>query len=311
MPGAAVCDVEVVDPASRSLRGWPRRAEAAAVAVRVAGTGLLRRGYGGVRGAIKRTAWNAAELEQVRGGHGRDRQPRCRTFVSAFAQVRAAIPSATLTIAGCTPQVSGPGIEIVGPVPASEVARFSARASVFCMPSRRELFGLVYIEAMHAGLPVVARRQGAAQDFVIAGETGFLVGGPGAPLAQRLIELLEEPDRCAAMGAAGKRLAASGYNWDHTQRAMWDVMRARLSSRFRLALQRDDAAPDRHAHRLGAVGHRKLAQNRGDVEFHRLVADAEPRRNRLVRQPLRQQAEHLQFSRRERLFGHIGFPRLP
>jgi len=149
--------------------------------------------------------------------------------VDAFAQVRRQLPNATLTIVGASPAISQAGVDVVGPVPPTEVGRFLGRASAFCMPSRREPFGLVYIEAMHAGLPVVARRQGAVLDFVIDEQTGFLVDQDPRALADALVRLLRDPDRCAEMGKRARTLVETRYTWEHTQRVMWDAIRPRLS----------------------------------------------------------------------------------
>ncbi len=71
-----------------------------------------------------------------------------------------------------------------------------------------EPFGLVAIEAMSAGRPVIASRTGGLSDIVVDGETGLLVQ-PGNPIAlQQAIErLLADPDLRHRMGEAGRRKA--------------------------------------------------------------------------------------------------------
>ena len=59
----------------------------------------------------------------------------------------------------------------------------------------------------------------------------------------------------------------------------------------------DQPAPDRAADGVGAVRGAELARDRRDVELDRLIADAEPRRDRLVRQPFGEQLEHLDLAR--------------
>ncbi len=84
-----------------------------------------------------------------------------------------------------------------------------AAADVVCQVSRwEEAFGWVIAEAMAAGRPMVATRVGGIPELVADGETGFLVP-PRAPaqIAERLIQLLQDPALRARMGAAG-RLAA-------------------------------------------------------------------------------------------------------
>lgn len=73
------------------------------------------------------------------------------------------------------------------------------------VPSLLEPFGLVAIEAMAYGRPVVASRTGGLAEIVVDGETGRLVP-PGDPqaLAQALEELLGDPRRALWMGEAGR-----------------------------------------------------------------------------------------------------------
>jgi glycosyltransferase involved in cell wall biosynthesis len=136
-------------------------------------------------------------------------------LLEAFRRVRAQVPDATLTIVGCRPPVSEPGVDVVGRVPLSEVWRYYAEATVFCMPTRWEPFGIVYLEAMMQRLPVVATRVGAIPDFVSESDNGFLVGVDDVDgMARRLIQLLRNPELCREMGKRGFCIAQR-YSWDH------------------------------------------------------------------------------------------------
>ena len=73
------------------------------------------------------------------------------------------------------------------------------------MPSLHEGFPLAALEAMAAGLPIVASAVGGLPEMVEHGRTGWLV--PPAepePLAARLAELIRDPEQTIAMGAAGR-----------------------------------------------------------------------------------------------------------
>jgi len=142
-------------------------------------------------------------------------------LVEAFNKVRKRLPQATLTIVGCTPNICSPGIEVVGRVPQEAVSKYLNRATCLCMVSRREAFGIAYIEAMHAGLPVIASDLGAAPDFVINGETGYRVDPDDVDaLAERIGELLSDPNKCRRMGERAMALAQSQYTWERTQQKM-------------------------------------------------------------------------------------------
>ncbi|NOX57986.1 MAG: glycosyltransferase family 4 protein [Planctomycetes bacterium] len=142
-------------------------------------------------------------------------------MVEAFARVRESHPDATLTIVGCEPNVSCRGVEVLGVVPIERVSELMAEACCFCMPSLREPFGLVYLEAMHAGLPVIALDLGAPRDFVSDGDTGFLVPpGDIAAMALAMEKLVANPERCAKMGAAARGRVSQEYTWAKTQSQM-------------------------------------------------------------------------------------------
>ncbi len=83
---------------------------------------------------------------------------------------------------------------------------------VFVLPSRFEAFPLAIVEAMLAGLPVVATDVGSVSEAVIDGETGLLVP-PEDPdaLARALRRLLEDPAERLAMGERGRALARERF----------------------------------------------------------------------------------------------------
>jgi phosphatidylinositol alpha-1,6-mannosyltransferase len=74
------------------------------------------------------------------------------------------------------------------------------------MPSRGEGFGLVYVEAMRHGVPVIASVHDAAPEINLDGETGYNVDlARPADLAERIIHLLRDRDWAARLGANGRR----------------------------------------------------------------------------------------------------------
>jgi glycosyltransferase involved in cell wall biosynthesis len=92
-----------------------------------------------------------------------------------------------------------------------------ARAGIFVFPSLwHEPFGIPVIEAMAAGLPVVATRGGALPEIVVDGETGFLVDrGDSDGLRAAIAKLLANPLLRAEMGAAGRERVRKLFTWDH------------------------------------------------------------------------------------------------
>jgi glycosyltransferase involved in cell wall biosynthesis len=86
--------------------------------------------------------------------------------------------------------------------------------AVLCVPWY-EPFGIVPLEAMACGVPVIASAVGGLIDSVVDGTTGLHVP-PRSPerIAEALNELLPDEDRRKAIGAAGARRARSRYSWD-------------------------------------------------------------------------------------------------
>jgi L-malate glycosyltransferase len=96
-----------------------------------------------------------------------------------------------------------------------DVPALLAAADVFVLPSRSEAFPNAAIEAMAAGIPVVACAVGGLLDLIQDGKTGLLVPpGDSNALAAALGALVEDPPRAHAIGTAGRRLVQQRYSFD-------------------------------------------------------------------------------------------------
>jgi glycosyltransferase involved in cell wall biosynthesis len=96
---------------------------------------------------------------------------------------------------------------LLGRVP--DVAAWLRRAAVYVQPSRWEGFGLGVLEAMHAGLPVVATRVSSLPELVVDGDTGLLVPTDERDaLARAIVAALERPE----LGAAGLERAQREFS---------------------------------------------------------------------------------------------------
>lgn len=95
-----------------------------------------------------------------------------------------------------------------------EVMEYMSTCDLFCLPSWREAFGLVYLEAMAHGKPVIAVNDQGGADFVVNSQTGFLVP-PKSPkaIADRIEILYKNRARAAEMGQRGKSLVVNEMTW--------------------------------------------------------------------------------------------------
>ncbi len=142
-------------------------------------------------------------------------------LLRAFEQVRRRVPNAKLIIAGSSPSVDQPGVELAGFIDkhsADGEARLIdlyRRASVFTMPSHFEPFGIVYAEAMHFGVPCVGVNHCAMPEIISHGVTGLLVPPDNDhALAQALIYVLSNRAEAALMGEAAITKARRLFRWE-------------------------------------------------------------------------------------------------
>jgi len=115
-----------------------------------------------------------------------------------------------------------------------DVPRLLADADVFVLPSRSEGHPVSVLEAMAAGVPVVASRVGGVAEQVADGETGLLVApGDPAELAAALRRLAADPSLRRRLGAAGRARAERAFDLDAFRRAHVEAYSRELA-RFRL-----------------------------------------------------------------------------
>jgi glycosyltransferase involved in cell wall biosynthesis len=108
-----------------------------------------------------------------------------------------------------------------------DVDQLMVAADVFAMPSIGEPFGLVYLEAMATGTPVVALDSGGAPEVVDHGLTGLLSPvGDSTALTANLATLLDDPGLRAAMGEEGRRQIQARFTIDRMGAEMAAVYRA-------------------------------------------------------------------------------------
>lgn len=136
-------------------------------------------------------------------------------LVEAFRRVRATFPRAELRIVGVEPRIDVDGCVILGRQTRDGVARELERATVFCLPSRRDYFPNVIREAMHYGVPVVTTNTSGIPDMMRDGETCLIIDPEDVDaLVEALTRLLSDQELRETMGAAAMELARTRFTWE-------------------------------------------------------------------------------------------------
>jgi phosphatidyl-myo-inositol alpha-mannosyltransferase len=149
-----------------------------------------------------------------------------RHLMRAYPMIKAAIPDARLLVVGAFGDEDKAsfvraartrrmrGIHFVGWVSREDLPSYYRTASVFCAPSTGfESFGIVLLEAMAAGLPIVASNIAGYRQVLTDGVEGRLVTpGDEQSLADAIVELLKDPSLRSRMARRG-RSTAEGYDW--------------------------------------------------------------------------------------------------
>jgi phosphatidylinositol alpha-1,6-mannosyltransferase len=166
-------------------------------------------------------------------------------LVAGWPRVLARHPGARLLLVGGGPAeaslrraVAARGLSdsvvLAGPTPSAELPGHYAAGDVFAMPCRTrrggldvEGLGMVFLEAAACGRPVVAGTSGGAPETVQEGVTGHVVD-PRSPeaVADLLADLLDDPARARAMGAAGRAWVEQRWSWTTIATGFADLLEA-------------------------------------------------------------------------------------
>jgi starch synthase len=138
-------------------------------------------------------------------------------------------------------QTTRSGVHLISEMlPRDELTQILTHATTFVCPSIYEPLGIVNLEAMACGIPVVATATGGIPEVVVDGETGYLVpleqasDGTGTPtdpdrfvadLAATLTRMVSDRERAVEMGTASRRRAAEHFSWSSIGQRTLEVYR--------------------------------------------------------------------------------------
>lgn len=125
--------------------------------------------------------------------------------------------------------LTGANVRFIGPVAGSSKGQALANADILAFPTYyyNETMGLVLLEAMQAGLPVVTTRRASIPEIVRDGETGLLVAEQNASeLAEKILRLAGDPVLRARLGAAGRLRFTEFYTHEAYGQRMIAVLEA-------------------------------------------------------------------------------------
>jgi len=174
-------------------------------------------------------------------------------FLRAAALVHRELPQARFLIVGDGPQRDE--LEsLAAELSISEVVHFLgtrhdvpevlALVDVLVLSSHMEANPISILEAMAAEKPVVATRVGSVKETVVDGKTGYLVAPDEAGgVAQRVVELLKDRPRAAAMGRAGRERVIANWSIDRTVEGYQDLIAGIYAAKAHRTSGRKPAGP--------------------------------------------------------------------
>lgn len=127
---------------------------------------------------------------------------------------------------------AGPNVRWLGAVDNATRDSLLNACAILCVPSSRESFGSVIIEAWASGKPVVGGPAAATRELIDDGVNGWTVPQDPAAIADKLKRLLDDPALAARMGTSGREKVARDFSWSAIAEAHLDVYRRAVETRL-------------------------------------------------------------------------------
>ena len=128
----------------------------------------------------------------------------------------------------------------IGFIDDQEKANALEACDIFCVPSKEESLGGVYLEAWMHEKPIIAADIPPIQELTVNGRGGFLIDPCPEKIAEKIFILIEKPDLCKRMGLWGKEKVLSQYSWDLIAKKMEQIY-------LNLVNSKDASKPQRYS----------------------------------------------------------------
>ncbi len=137
-------------------------------------------------------------------------------LIAAFDKVQKQHPNAKLHIAGINGNSSN-SIKYYGEIHGEELKNLFYRSQIFCLPTYREPFGIVFIEAMYSKCVCISTDIEAIPEIINHKKTGYLCSPKDIDaIAKNINELFSDPNKLREMAELGYQKAKKNWNWDKT-----------------------------------------------------------------------------------------------
>jgi glycosyltransferase involved in cell wall biosynthesis len=147
--------------------------------------------------------------------------------LNGFATFKLIGPLVSPDVLGALP----PNVVVEKTIPHRRLRAEYAHADVFVLPSIDDSFGLVTLEALSSGLPVVVSRAAGTSELITHGRNGLVVPSESATALATALHTLGDPHLRAELGRAGRALAERADSWDeYGARVLTTIDSLRLSA---------------------------------------------------------------------------------
>ena len=115
-------------------------------------------------------------------------------------------------------------VELLPQTNPENLAKLYKVCNLFVHPVEKyESWGMVILEAMAMGKPVVAVKSSGPREIIINGQTGYLVDFSLAEFTEKIVDLLSSPQKASQMGEEGRKRVLSNFSWEKSAKKMEEI----------------------------------------------------------------------------------------